>query len=81
MESSKSIHKITICETLRQIRDICQSGSDNDKKVRILLTKATNMAKKMNARLVFYAEYYHTEEPWDKDMWKKNRKKKRIRST
>lgn len=78
MEKSKIIgkrrvtHKVTICEVLREINDKCQRDSKEDKAIRKLLSNAIEMAKRMNARLDFYAHHYHEGIEWDYDMWKKN---------
>jgi hypothetical protein len=69
-----STHKITICETLRNINDLVQGDSKKDKKIRKLVVQASELAKKVGGRLKFYADIYHKGEPWDKDMWKENRK-------
>ena len=75
----KATHIVTICETLRQINDECQSDSKRDKKVRKLLADAIIMAKKMGGRLNFYADIYHKGEAWNKDLWKKNRRVYELR--
>ncbi|MCP4651122.1 MAG: hypothetical protein GY853_13735 [PVC group bacterium] len=68
----RATHKVTICEVLRLINDKCQQDSKVDKAIRGLLTTAIDMAKRMNARLDFYAHHYHEGIGWDYDMWKKN---------
>jgi len=70
----RATRKITICETLRTINDRCQGDTKKDVTIRKLLSSAVVMAKKMNARLDFYAHHYHDGIVWDRDMWKKNLK-------
>lgn len=77
MLENRATHRLTICEILRQINDLCQDKKDDE--IRKLIATATDMAKRMNGRLDFYADYYHKGIPWDKDMWEKNRKVYELR--
>lgn len=75
----RATHKLTICETLRQINDECQGDSKLEKKIRKNLDKAILMAKKMGARLQFYADHYHKGVPWGDDLWEENRRVYELR--
>jgi len=70
-----SYKKVTICEMLRQVNDLCQSDEDSHK--RKLLKKAYKAAKKMNKRLNYYAQTYEDKKK-DDMKWEDNTHKKEV---
>lgn len=65
--------KVTICEMVRQVNDICQDRDD----VRALLKPIYKAAKKMNDRLNYYAKKYEKKKKWD-IKWEDNPHKKKV---
>jgi hypothetical protein len=59
-------NKRTICEVLREINDLHQSGTQHDKTTRKLLLEAQKMAKRMSTKLLDYNKQVY------KDWWDKN---------
>jgi len=72
-EIRKSARRVTICETLRKITDECQGDAEKDVRIRGIVQDAVGLAKRMSARMKFYANHFHNGIPWDDKMWKKNR--------
>jgi hypothetical protein len=58
--------KRTICEVLREINDLHQTGSEDDEKVRELLREAQDMGKRMSRKLLHYNKEVF------KDWWEEN---------
>jgi hypothetical protein len=58
--------RLTICEVLRQINDLCQGDSPRDNLIRKKLATAEIMAKKMIHKLLQY------NKDFEKDWWAKN---------
>lgn len=58
-------HKLTLCEIIRVINDLCQDDSEKDIKIRNLLVLAEHKGKKMSAKLVEYK--FSEPDDWFKD--------------
>jgi len=52
----------TVCEVLREINDLCQKDSKQDKVIRKKLAEAEKMAKSMALKLEWYNKNFIQEE-------------------